>query len=163
MRLTIILTLASMAPWCRIPLPPEPPAPTPAPDGCMLPPMPECGGVPYDPGPPRRWGCCVESEASLYAAAVDEAQDYVVSSEGWRRWPGLVGVGNRVRNEDDYVRAVATRLIEMGYCAAQGEPSDEVAVKRRNDYSEQFDIVMADMTVRRHGHTVYCVPARFDD
>lgn len=115
--------------------------------------MPECG---RPEGPKGVFGCCREESSSVFAARVEEAQEIVR-----RERPDLLD-GSRVRNEDQYVQAVARALEQrFGLCAKQGGPADEVGVKNSNSFNEQFDIVYGNGTVRPAGHTVTCRPARF--
>jgi hypothetical protein len=127
--------------------------PPPSTQGCRLPSMPECGGP---EGPPGVYGCCREESSSLLQGQVDAAIDLVR-----REQPALV-VGDRVPNEDAFVAAVA-RMLEQrfGLCATPGGPADEVGVKNNNNFSEQYDIVFGNGTVRTGGYAVTCRPARF--
>ena len=61
---------------------------------------------------------------------------------------------------DDYVQGVAEILRSYGYCAAQGGPDDEVAVKTKNEWNDQYDVLMGDGT-SWVAYTVTCRPARF--
>jgi hypothetical protein len=74
--------------------------------------------------------------------------------------PGLFA-GPRVISVDDYVQAVAAELRAMGFCAAQGGPADEVAVKITNDWNDQYDIVLGSTGEPWIDYTVTCRPSRF--
>jgi hypothetical protein len=127
--------------------------PTPGSSSCRLSSMPECGGR---EGPAGVFGCCRAEGAQQFAALVDSAIGVVQ-----RERPQLFA-GNRVLNEDAFVQAVAQTLEQrFGVCARQGGPSDEVGVKNSNTFSEQYDIVFGDGSVRTGGYTVTCRPARF--
>jgi hypothetical protein len=69
----------------------------------------------------------------------------------------------RFEDEDLVVELVARRLEQRyGLCAKPGSPvEDEVAVKNSNNFSEQFDILLANHRVNVHGYMVTCRPARF--
>ena len=67
-----------------------------------------------------------------------------------------------MRSEDAFVAAVSAMLRQrFGLCSVTGGPADEVGVKNSNSFSEQFDIVFGNGTVRTGGHAVTCRPARF--
>ena len=70
--------------------------------------------------------------------------------------------GKKVKEQfyDEYVRGVADILKSYGYCAAQGGPDDEVAVKTKNDWNDQYDVLMGDGT-SWVAYTVTCRPSRF--
>jgi hypothetical protein len=61
---------------------------------------------------------------------------------------------------DDYVQGVAEILRSYGYCAAQGGPEDEVAVKTTNDWNDQYDVLKGDGE-SWVAYTVTCRPSRF--
>lgn len=147
------------APATPTPSPAATPAPTPAPtappatgSSCALPSMPECG---RPEGPAGVFGCCRAETTQVFVGAVDAAIARVR-----RERPDLVD-GDRVRDEDGFVQAVARALEQTGLCARQGGPADEVGVKNSNSFSEQYDIVFGNGTVRSGGYTVTCRPARF--
>jgi hypothetical protein len=115
--------------------------------------MPECG---RPEGPAGVFGCCRAEDAQQFAVQVDSAIGIVQ-----RERPQLFS-GNRVLNEDAFVQAVAQTLVQrFSLCATQGGPADEVGVKNSNSFSEQYDIVFGNGTVRTDGYTVTCRPARF--
>jgi hypothetical protein len=70
--------------------------------------------------------------------------------------------GKQVKEQfyDDYVQGVAEILRSYGYCAAQGGPGDEVAVKTKNEWNDQYDVLTGD-GVSWVAYTVTCRPARF--
>ena len=115
--------------------------------------MPECG---RPEGPRGVFGCCREDNSQVFVSQVDQAIEQIK-----RERPDLLD-GQRVRDEDAYVQAVA-RILEQrfGLCAKQGGPSDEVGVKNSNSFSEQYDIVLGNGNARPAGQTVTCRPARF--
>ncbi len=127
---------------------------SPSASSCRLTTMPECGG-PEDPA--GVFGCCTKEADSRFLGIVDAAIEQIQ-----REQPNLFS-GSRVLNPTAYVQGVA-RILEQrnpGFCARQGGPEDEVAVKNSNGFSEQFDILFAAGSVRTGGYTVTCRPARF--
>lgn len=133
------------------------PAPTPLPtpasgSSCRLAAMRECGGP---EGPAGVYGCCRAESGQLFAEVVDQAIAQIQ-----RERPSLFS-GNRVLDDDAYVQGVARILEQRGYCARQGGPEDEVGIKSSNSFSEQYDILFGNGTVRTGGYTVTCRPARF--
>jgi hypothetical protein len=61
---------------------------------------------------------------------------------------------------DTYVTGVAEILRAWGYCAAQGGPEDEVAVKTTNHWNDQYDVLKGDGE-SWVAYTVTCQPSRF--
>jgi hypothetical protein len=72
------------------------------------------------------------------------------------------GDGKQVKAQfyNEYVRGVADILRSWGFCAAQGEPEDEVAVKTTRDWNDQYDVLKGDGE-SWVAYTVTCRPARF--
>lgn len=135
------------------PSPTPSPTPTPGSSSCRLSPMPECGSA---EGPAGVFGCCRAESTQQFADEVDAAIGIVQ-----RERPQLFS-GSRVLNENAFVQAVAQTLEQrFGLCAKQGGPADEVGVKSSNTFSEQYDIVFGNGTVRTGGYAVTCRPARF--
>lgn len=135
------------------PIPEPAPTPTTGPT-CALPPRPECGGPESSPGV---WGCCSEHRPSRYLGEVQAIVEEV------KNWPGMLLPSGQVRDEDEFMDAVISRLRTNGYCVARGGPEDEIAVKLEQDWSEQFDVLWSSDNPRRPwaNHTVSCIPARF--
>ena len=139
------------------PVPAATPTATPSPSpsagtqGCRLPPQPECsehGGG----------GCCkreFDELGEFVELAIRDVQE---------QRPELFD-GDLIRetqNLDMFVELVARRLEQrFGLCAKPGPVDDEVAVKRTNAVSEQFDIIFSNKRVNVSGYTVTCRPARF--
>ena len=142
------------APASASPGPTPAPSASPTPSGsCRLPSMPECGKA---EGPPGVFGCCREESAQLFASQVDAA-----ITQLQRDRPSLFS-GERVLDANAYVQGVAQVLEQRyGLCARQGGPEDEVGVKNSNSFSEQYDILFGNGTIRHNGYTVTCRPARF--
>ena len=146
-------TVVTLAP---APTPTPTPTPLPSPSagaqGCRLPPQPECsehGGG----------GCCKRETDEL-----GEFVELAIRDVQAQR-PELFD-GDEIReeqNEDLVVELVARRLEQrFGLCAKPGSPiEDEIAVKRSNGFSEQFDIIFSNDRVNVYGYTVTCRPARF--
>jgi len=142
---TVIIGVPSPSP--TVPPPPSAsptasavPAPTPSGGSCALPPMPE--------GSPCR------AETPSFQVQVEAAQAEVL-----RTRPDLFD-GANVRSENAYVQEVARVLRTRGLCAAQGGPTDEIAVKTTNDWNDQYDIVLGSGQTWT-GYQVTCRPARF--
>jgi hypothetical protein len=114
--------------------------------------MPECGGP---EGPPGVFGCCRAEGSGLFADQVESA-----IAQLQRERPDLFN-GTRVLNEDAYVQGVARVLEQRGFCSRQGGPSDEIAVKNSQGFSEQYDILLSSGFIRNGGYQVTCRPARF--
>jgi hypothetical protein len=114
--------------------------------------MPECGA---SEGPAGVFGCCKEERTQVFADAVENAIDKLL-----RERPELFN-GDRPKDDNAYIQGVAAILVRDGYCAKQGGPEDEVAVKNSNGFSEQYDILLSNGRIRRSGYTVTCRPARF--
>ncbi|MGE0453195.1 MAG: hypothetical protein AB7O37_01560 [Vicinamibacteria bacterium] len=120
---------------------------------CTLPPMPECS--------PRGGPSCCEQGYDVLGEFVVLAIQRVQAER-----PELFD-GNKLRNKGDaneIVELIAKALRERhGLCAEAGNPiEDEVAVKRTNDFNEQFDVIIGDgESVNIHGYQVTCRPSRF--
>jgi len=139
------------------PLPTATPTATPSPSpsagaqGCRLPPQPECsehGGG----------GCCKRESDELGEFVELAIRD--VQAQRPELFDGDLIL--ETQNLDLVVELVARRLEQrFGLCAKPGPPDDEVAVKRSNGFSEQFDIIFENKRVNVFGYTVTCRPARF--
>jgi hypothetical protein len=134
------------------PTPSPSPTPTPSPTtlSCTLPPATsDC----------RHDGCCKQQTDQL-----GQWVEFAIRDVQAER-PTLFN-GEEIINEADeeiVVLAVARKLEQKyGLCAKPGSPvEDEVAVKNSNNFSEQFDIILANHRVNIHGYMVTCRPARF--
>jgi hypothetical protein len=133
---------------------PAPPAdPTPAPTPQPTPPPPDNGSCSLQPMPA---GSPCSEETPSFEREVATAQAVVA-----RDRPDLV-IGDTVVDQDAYVREVARVLrVQFGLCAEQGGPPDEVAVKRTNNWNDQYDIVIGGSFQTWTNYTVTCRPARF--
>ena len=114
--------------------------------------MPECGAA---EDPPGVFGCCRAEPVPSFADQVEQA-----ITQLQRDRPNLFN-GTRVLNEDAYVQGVARILEQRGFCSRQGAPSDEIAVKNSQGFSEQYDILLSSGFIRNGGYQVTCRPARF--
>jgi hypothetical protein len=146
-------TVVTLAP---APSPSATPSPAAAPgagaQGCRLPAQPECsehGGG----------GCCSRTS--------DELGEYVELAirDVQAQRPDLFD-GDKIKDEYDellVVELIAERLeTRFGLCAKPASPvEDEIAVKRSNEFSEQFDVILSNHYVNVWGYTVTCRPARF--
>jgi hypothetical protein len=152
------ITCGSSAPAPTQPEPP-PPAPTPTPAAVSTPRITGCG-VGKGPGAGQS---CPRTSAS-FLGAVDEA----INAVG-RKQPGLFDFndihgreGWYVRDIDAYYVAVVRELEEMGYCAMV-DRGNEIAVKKTNDLSDQYHIMISSRHVRRDdaSYRATCAPAWF--
>ena len=68
----------------------------------------------------------------------------------------------RAHDIDAYYVAVVKELEEMGYCAMV-DRGNEIAVKKTNDLSDQYHIMISDRHVRRDdaSYRATCAPAWF--
>ena len=130
------------------PVPQPSSAPTASPTGSGTPNQGTCSLATMPDGSPCR------AESPSFQAQVEAAQAEVL-----RTRPDLFDAGN-VRSESSYVQEVARVLRTKGLCAAQGGPSDEIAVKSTNDWNDQYDIVLGSGQPWT-SYQVTCRPARF--
>lgn len=124
-------------------------APAPSPPGCPLPPSTEaaCGGA------DARYLADVEAALDAVMAAKPSLFDFGQTAPG-SEWP-------LVRDLAAYHAAVVEALVARGSCALfDGE---EVQVKRSNEFSEHYDLNVADRYVRRGPGSFRgaCYPAAF--
>ena len=128
------------------------PAPTASPTGSPAgTPTPSAGSCPLAPMPD---GSPCREETGSFQTLLEAAQADVL-----RTRPDLFDAG-RVRSENAYVQEVARVLRTRGVCAAQGGPSDEIAIKSTNDWNDQYDIVLGSGQPWT-SYQVTCRPARF--
>jgi hypothetical protein len=114
---------------------PAPPTPEPFNNGCELP-----RGTGDGRDCPR--------EEPVYMDAMNEAIDRVLD-EHPEFFAGGINVGA-------YMDTVVENLKEMGYCALND--GEEIAVKKTNDFSEQYDIISSGGHVLR-AYMATCRPA----
>lgn len=89
-----------------------------------------------------------------YASDVEAAVEFVVAGR-----PDLVSFPDRrVLDHRGYTNAVVDRLRQMGYCAV--DQLEEIAVKRTNDFNEQYNIWTSLGYVRK-SYITTCFPAQF--
>ena len=129
------------------PTPTPAPKPTPTPSATPTPPPPGVGSCRLpasNPSNPR----CTDESALMYGA-VDTALTKVTQSR-----PELFDFDDkkcencyRVKNVDAYVAEVQKLLAAQGICTLWD--GEELAAKRTNDYSEQYDILLASGHMRR--------------
>lgn len=141
------------------PTPNAPPTPTPTPAAPVPTPAPTAtpGSSDVCNLPPMHESPCAE-EHPHFNADVEAAVRQIREER-----PNLFKPdGKKVKEQfyDEYVRGVADILKSYGYCAAQGGPEDEVAVKETNDWNDQYDVLMGDGT-SWVAYTVTCRPSRF--
>jgi hypothetical protein len=144
------------------PSPTPTPKPTPTPSATPTPAPPPGGGscsLPAsNPASPR----CTDESALMYGA-VDNALTRATQSR-----PEIFDFNDtkcencyRVKNVDAYVAEVQKHLSAQGICTLWD--GEELAAKRTNDYSEQYDILLASGHMRRGvgSYRGICRPAWF--
>jgi hypothetical protein len=137
------------------PTPPPTPTPTPKPDPT---PTPKPDPTPA-PGKPSRSSCSLpDSNPANPVCTDDPAQllDYVESAitNVTDKHPEMFDFNNKkcancyyVKDIDGYVSQVLSELGKMGLCALWD--GEEIALKESNNYSEQYDIILASGHIRR--------------
>ena len=146
---------------------PDAPAPTPSPDAEETPepppedPPPPAGSCTLPPSNPANPTCT--SEGPLLLAEVEAALDAVTE-----RFPGLFDFDDKtcencyfVKDPTRYVDEVIRQLNRQGLCT--DGVREELGVKSSNDFSEQYDIILASEHMRRGPGTYrgVCRPAIF--
>ena len=149
------------------PFPASAPAPTPEPTS-----TPDPTSTPAPPPPPTAGSCslppsnpaspvCTDASSQLHAE-VDAAQDAVTE-----RYPELFDFNDTkcgdcyyVKDPRRYTDEVKKQLSRQGLCTAGNY--EEIGVKSSNDFSEQYDIILASNHMRRDGsYRGVCRPAIF--
>jgi hypothetical protein len=126
----------------------------------MPPPDLACGVAANPECSPRGGGGCCRQGVDVYGLDVELAIRQVQ-----RERPNLFN-GDRFVSQDashQALLAVAGVLAGQGYCVKAGDPvEDEIAIKKTNEFSEQYDLIIGDgVAVNIHGYVVTCRPARF--
>jgi hypothetical protein len=133
------------------PAPPAPvlPEPAPKPVGCGLPPGEGTGQC------PRQRPAYDHEMNHAIARVVHEHPEYFDLSQQESTWSYLV------RQPNLYLAAVVKNLEDMGFCARFD--GAEIAVKKTNDFSEQYDIFTSKGFSRWGGgaYAATCRPAWF--
>ena len=151
----------------QLPFPAAAPASTPAPTS-----TPDPTSTPAAPPPPTAGSCglppsnpsspvCTDESPQLYAE-VDAALDAVTE-----RYPELFDFNDTkcdncyyVKDPRRYIDEVMKQLNRQGLCTAGNY--EEVGVKSSNEFSEQYDIILASNHMRRDGsYRGVCRPAIF--
>ena len=146
---------------------PDAPAPTPSPDAGGAPepppenPSPPPGSCPLPPSNPTNPTCT--SAGALLLAQVEAALDAVTE-----RFPELFDFDDTkcdncyfVKDPRRYVDEVIGQLNRQGLCT--DGVREELGIKSSNDFSEQYDVILASEHMRR-GTSAYrgvCRPAIF--
>ncbi len=150
------------------------PVPVPTPQG----PAPAPGSSPGDPGatpPPAGQGCGVGAghgsgedcprEAPSFLSQVESAMDQLIREE-----PGIFNLNKtskgcpncyQVVDADRYVQRMAELMSQRGLCGLYD--GEELAVKKTNDFNDQYDIFTSDGFMRRQlgSYRSTCHPAWF--
>jgi hypothetical protein len=149
------------------------PSPSPAPDASPTPPNPNPTPDPTPtPTPTPAASCrltasrdngCGRGDDPNFLAAVDDAITQVVNQQ-----PQLFDLTDgkcpncyKVRNPDGFLNALLGAASQRGLCAMYD--GEELAVKNVNDFSEQYDVLTADLYLRRGegSYRATCRPAAF--
>lgn len=136
------------------PTPAPTPTPTPAARTCTLTPMDDCG----------RSGCCVRGgPAAQFDEEISVAQEALLVSS-----PDLFNPnGSLAVDEVTYTNALAAKITQLfGLCARGGGGGtsisrDEVAVKRDNNLSQNYDVILGAGNRPYIGEHYSCRPASF--
>jgi hypothetical protein len=139
------------------PAAPEPPAPTPAPS--PDPPAPTGCGLPKGEGNgencPYQRALYANEINHAIARVVNEHPDYFDLTQQESAWSFLV------KKPELYLGAVVSNLEDMGFCARFD--GAEIALKKTNDFNEQYDIFTSRGFSRWGGgaYAATCHPAWF--
>jgi hypothetical protein len=143
-----------------VPTPTPTPPPQPAPTAVPAPPTAQGCRLPPGNGP----GTNCPRQQSSYLREVESAADQLLREE-----PGLFdfkrtrGCGQcyLVVNPDRYSNRMAELMAERGLCGHND--GEELAVKGTNAFNDQYDILTADMFMRRQegSYRSTCYPAWF--
>lgn len=138
------------------PTPSATPTPSPASFSCPLPPRDDCSAP---EGPAGVFGCCRQRGDELGEFV------YLASRDVQAARPELFD-GDRLRNglqDTELIQQLIVRQlgVRFGLCA-KITSDDEIAVKRNNDTSEQYDVFIGDgAALNVYGYILTCKPARF--
>jgi hypothetical protein len=151
-----------------LPKPAPTPIPTPAPT-----PVPTPGATPTPEPPPSGGSCSLPPSNPASPACTDESplllgpvEKAITAATNTR--PDFFDFDDKkcencyyVKNIDGYVNQVIKHLNAQGVCALWD--GEELAVKKKNDYSEQYDILLASGHIRRGAGSYQgiCRPAWF--
>ena len=139
------------------------PVSTPSPSAPASSPTPAPTATPVAAGCPVGKGTVHTSCARHVAEFVDEVDGAV--SQLVRESPSLFDLGDpdkpRVRDAGGYYAGVVRNLQAAGFCA--NFDGAEVQVKKTNDFSEQYDVLLSDGGLRRGAgaYRLTCAPANF--
>lgn len=131
------------------PTPTATPAATPTPNtgvlSCTLPPrLPNCDAT-----------CCRAGGSVEYRVQIEEAQDDLRRNQS-----SLFFSNGDVRDNFQYLAALAKRLTERTGLCSQALGHDEIRVKGNNDRSQHVDVLIADVSPSVLG-AYSCTPASF--
>ena len=128
------------------PAPTAVPTPTPATSNltCNLAKLPNCDA-----------NCCSAGGSVMFRSEIEEAQADLVRTQ-----PGLFQGNGDVRNNFDYLAALAKRLTERTGICAEALAHDEIRVKRDQSVSQHVDVLIADVSPGILG-AYTCRPASF--
>lgn len=143
-----------------VPTPTPAPAPDPAPSATPAPPATQTCRLPPGNGP----GTNCPRQEPTYLEEVESAIDQLVRDE-----PGLFDLKRargcpecyHVKDPTRYVNRMAELMPQRGLCGFYD--GEELGVKGTNAFNDQYDILTADMFIRRQGgsYRSTCYPAWF--
>jgi hypothetical protein len=123
------------------------PSPTPRPGAlsCTLPSLPICDAA-----------CCTAGGTKLFTQEIQAAEDDLYATQ-----PGLFLPNGDVKNNLDFLAALAKRLTEMTGLCAQANGHDEIRVKRDQSVSQHVDVLLGADATPWVGGVYTCRPASF--
>ena len=124
------------------------PAPTPTPVSgaltCNLPKLPNCDDQ-----------CCTQGGSVMWRVQMEEAEDDLVKNQ-----PGLFKSNGDVKDNKEYMNALAKRLTERTGLCAEPLGHDEIRVKENQTVSQHIDVLIGDVSPWVGG-AYTCRPASF--
>lgn len=111
---------------------------------CTLPKLPNCDAT-----------CCTAGGSVIYRAELEAAEDDLTRTQ-----PGLFTSNGNVRDNIQYMAALAKRLTERTGLCAEPLGHDEIRVKGNQDVSQHVDVLISDVTPWVGG-AYTCRPASF--
>jgi hypothetical protein len=123
------------------------PSPTPKPGAlsCTLPSLPICDAA-----------CCTSGGTRLFTQQIQAAEDDLYVTQ-----PGLFKSNGDVKDNLQYLDALAKRLVEMTGLCAIANGHDEIRVKADQTISQHVDVLAGDNATPWVGGVYTCRPASF--
>jgi hypothetical protein len=136
---------ATTTPAPGTPTPTPTPTPKPGTLTCTLPSLPICDAA-----------CCSAGGDRLFTKEIQAAEDDLYNTQ-----PGLFLSNGDVKNNLDYLNALAKRLTEMTGLCAVANAHDEIRVKRDQTVSQHVDVLSGNDATPWVGGVYTCRPASF--